>query len=82
MNYWPLQDAKARLSELVRKVTKEGPLGISVRGKEEIVLLSKKDYDFLSGKKPSFLDLMFSSPLKGFTLDIKRDKSLSRNIDL
>lgn len=82
MNYWPLQDAKSRLSELVRKVIKEGPLGISVRGKEEIVLVSKEDYDLLSGSKPSFLDLMSSSPLKGLNLDLKRDKSLTRDIDL
>lgn len=82
MNYWPLQDAKARLSELVRKVIKDGPLGISVRGKKEIVLLSKDEYDLLSGKKPSFIDLMASSPLKGIHLDIKRDKSLPRDIDL
>ncbi len=80
MNYFPLQDAKARLSELVKRVINEGPLGISVRGKEEIILLSKKEYDILSGEKPSFLELMASSPLRGGELNLKRDKSFSRNI--
>lgn len=82
MNYWSLQDAKARLSELVRLVTKNGPLGISVRGKKEIVVLSKKEYDLLSGKKSSFIDFMINSPLKGLDLDLKRDVSLPREINL
>lgn len=82
MNYWPLQDAKSRLSELVRKVTKNGPLGISVRGKEEVVLLSKEKYDVLIGAKPSFINFMANSPLKGVQLDLTRDKSPTREIDL
>lgn len=82
MYYWPLQDAKSRLSELVRKVTKDGPLGISVRGKEEVVLLSKETYDILTGTKPSFINFMANSPLKSVQLDLTRDKSPSRELDL
>lgn len=43
MATWQLQTAKARLSELLRKVREEGPQTISVRGKEEYVVLRKDD---------------------------------------
>lgn len=82
MHYWSLQDAKAKLSELIRRVNKEGPFGISVRGKEEVVILTKTDYDLLMGKKPTFVEFMAESPLKGLPVDLSRDKSLPREIDL
>ena len=82
MDYWPLQDAKARLSELTKKVLKSGPRGISIRGKHEIVMMSRKDYERLRGLKPSFLEFMEKSPLKNVSLDLKRDTSLTRDIDL
>ncbi len=43
MATWQLQTAKARLSELLRKVREEGPQTISVRGKEEYVVTRKDD---------------------------------------
>jgi prevent-host-death family protein len=41
MATWQLQTAKARLSELLRKVREEGPQTITVRGKEEYVVTLK-----------------------------------------
>lgn len=41
MHTWQLQEAKARLSEVVRLCLHEGPQMLTVRGKEEVVLLSK-----------------------------------------
>lgn len=43
MATWQLQTAKAQLSELLRKVRDEGPQTISVRGKEEFVVMRKQD---------------------------------------
>jgi prevent-host-death family protein len=40
---WQLQAAKARLSELLRAVRDEGPQVITVRGKEEYVVMRKAD---------------------------------------
>src|SRR5258707_14789288 len=36
--YWLLQDAKARFSELVRKVRSEGPQHVRVHGRDEVVV--------------------------------------------
>lgn len=82
MQTWQLQQAKARLSELIRKCTKEGPQYLSVHGKMEAVLLSKSDFDKLTKKEPNFVDFMRNSPLMGVKLDLKRDNSLEREIDL
>ena len=41
MATWQLQTAKAKLSELLRAVRDEGPQVISVRGKEEYVVMRK-----------------------------------------
>jgi prevent-host-death family protein len=40
---WPLQDAKARFSEVVRAATRE-PQYITVRGEETAVLISADEY--------------------------------------
>ena len=43
MATWQLQTAKAKLSELLRAVREEGPQTISVRGKEEFVVMRKAE---------------------------------------
>lgn len=80
---WPLQDAKARFSEVIR-ATARGPQFVSVRGEEEAVILSKSDYDRLlkKGKKKNFIAFINQSPFKGLNLDIERDPSMSRDIEL
>lgn len=42
MATWQLQTAKAKLSELLRAVREDGPQTISVRGKEEFVVMRKE----------------------------------------
>lgn len=51
---WPLQDAKAKLSELV-KISKKGPQYISVRGKSKAVVLSIEEYRKLVKPLPDLL---------------------------
>jgi prevent-host-death family protein len=41
---WKLQDAKARLGEVVRQAQTEGPQRLTVHGKEAAVVLSASDY--------------------------------------
>ena len=79
---WQLQEAKARLSELVRSAATDGPQEITVHGRTAAVLLSKEDYDRLRDDKPSFVELIRSSPLVGVELDIRRDRSPMRKVKL
>lgn len=82
MEFWQLQEAKARLSQLVKNCHQSGPQGISVRGVEEAVVLAIEDYKKLIGKKETFLEFMNKSPLKGLSLKLKRDSTKPRKIDL
>jgi antitoxin Phd len=82
MRIWQLQEAKARFSEVVRLCLEKGPQGVSVRGKEEVIIISKEEYSNLAGKKPNFVDFINQSPLKNANLKLTRDKSLERAIDL
>ena len=63
MGQWQLQEAKARLSELVRSSEKEGPQEITVHGRAAAVVLSRAQYERLLANKPSFVDFIRKSPL-------------------
>ncbi len=84
MNTWQLQEAKAKLSDLVQKALSQGPQEITLRGEPAVVVISKSEFDQLSGKKdtPSFVQFMQQSPLAGSKLTIKRDRSTARDVDL
>lgn len=49
--HWLLQDAKARFSELVRKVRSEGPQHVSVHGRDEVVVISVEDFRRMQGQR-------------------------------
>jgi prevent-host-death family protein len=53
---WQLQEAKARLSEVVRRAQGEGPQHVSVRGEPAAVVLSEQEYRQLTSKRPSIVD--------------------------
>ena len=82
MRRWQLQEAKARLSEVVKSADSDGPQEITVRGKAAAVLVSAREYRRLSGKKPNFAAFIRNSPLRGVDLEIRRDRSLVRRVKL
>src|SRR5580692_6359051 len=47
--HWLLQDAKARFSELVRRVRSEGPQHVTVHGRDEVVIISAEEFRRLKG---------------------------------
>lgn len=81
---WQLQDAKAQFSAVVRLAESRGPQYITVHGKPAAVVLSQADYRLLQSQshKPSFTQLMRSSPLMGLNLSVQRDRSLTRRTTL
>src|SRR5437773_4990571 len=46
---WPLQAAKARFSELVRRVRSEGPQHVTVHGRDEVVVIAAEEFRRLKG---------------------------------
>ena len=51
LGHWLLQDAKARFSELVRKVRSEGPQHVTVHGRDEVVVIAAEEFRRLKGEK-------------------------------
>jgi prevent-host-death family protein len=72
---WQLQDAKARLSELVKKAAQQGPQHITLHGEPAAVVLSEADYQRLRKRPQRFIDFIRDSPLKGVELDLTRNRS-------
>ena len=62
---WLLQDAKARFSELVRRVKTEGPQLVTVHGREEVVVISVEEFRRLKGDATgqALIDVLQASPL-------------------
>jgi antitoxin Phd len=79
---WQLQDAKNRFSEVVKNAISEGPQTVTRHGEEIVVILSKAEYNRLIKTQVSLVDFFRQSPLVGMDLDLERDRSLPRDIDL
>jgi antitoxin Phd len=79
---WQLQEAKARLSELVDSVQRDGPQEITRRGEPAAVLVSYKEYQRLRSRKRRFVEFMKQSPLAGLELELSRDRSPAREVEL
>jgi len=82
MQTWPLQNAKAGLSELVRRAQKDGPQHITLRGKPAVVVISEQEYQKLQKPRPGLATFLRASPLNGLDIDLSRDKSPDRDVPL
>jgi prevent-host-death family protein len=71
---WRLQDAKARFSELVRRVRSEGPQHVTVHGRDEVVVISAEEFRRLKGEATGELLIaaMQASPHRDIDLDLRR----------
>ena len=82
---WQVQTAKAQFSEVFRRTRAEGPQRITRQGKEAVVMIAEEQYERLVGKSrrpKNIVDFFRQSPLMGLELDLKRDRSPARDIDL
>ena len=79
---WQLQEAKNRFSEVVNDALRDGPQWVTRHGQETVVVLSVKEYNKLAKPKTSLYKFLRNSPLRGVKLNLRRDKSLPRNLDL
>ncbi len=83
MRIWQMQEAKARLSEVVKDAEREGPQEITLHGRPVAVVLSRAQYDRLTGTGESLVTFMRRSPLYGEEeIEFSRDKSLTREVSL
>ena len=81
---WALQDAKARFSEVVRKAKAEGPQHVTVRGREEVVILSIEEYRRAKGESTgkALVDVLRHSPLDKIDMERRSLRSRVRRVKL
>ena len=78
---WALADAKNRLSEVMRLAVSSGPQEITRRG-EKVMLISEKDYLMLKNQHLDFKQFLLKAIPDLDGLDISRDRSPMREVDL
>ncbi len=82
---WQLQDAKNKLSEVVKAAQTQGPQIISVRGKEQVAVVSMDELRRLQAVQQPLGTYLFSTAPKLSDEDLalfERADDLGRRIDL
>lgn len=80
MQTWQIQDAKARMSELLRYSQLE-PQSITNHGKSVAVLVSRDTFERLSHQDESLVSFMKKSPFYGADdVEFERDASETRDV--
>ena len=83
MERWKLEDAKARLSEVVRRAGTAGPQWVTVRGKEAAVILAPEQFRQLLPKPKGQLSLVrFLQGLDLSKIDVQREQDSGREVAL
>ena len=77
-----MQDAKNRLSQVVKSACNEGPQTITLRGRPAAVLVSFEEYLRLTQPRSSLVEFLRRSPLMGENLKIERSRDTGREIEL
>jgi prevent-host-death family protein len=82
--YWHLQDAKARFSELVRRVRIEGPQHVTVHGRDEVVVIAAEEFRRLKGHATgqALIAAMQASPHREIDIEPKRLPLPVRDVSL
>ena len=72
--HWLLQDAKARFSELVRKVRSEGPQHVTVHGRDEVVVIAAEEFRRLKGNLTgqALIEAIQASPFRDTEIETGR----------
>jgi len=81
---WALQDAKARFSEVVRRVRSEGPQYVTVRGRDEVVIVSAEEFRRLKGDRTGavLIAALQASPYRDVEIEPPRERPPVREVRL
>ena len=82
--HWLLHDAKARFSELVRRVRNEGPQRVTVHGRDEVVVITAEEFRSLKGDLTgeALIAAMQASPHRDVSLEPPRGPMPVREVAL
>jgi prevent-host-death family protein len=82
--HWIFQDAKTRLSEVVRRARSEGPQHVTVHGRDGVVIVAEEEFRRLKGEitGAALVAAMQASPSREVEIEPKRARMPVRDIDL
>lgn len=80
--HWHLQEAKARFSELVRRVRSEGPQHVTVHGRDEVVVIAAEEFRRMQGNLTGqdLIAAMEASPYRDIEIEPGRASMPVRDI--
>ena len=81
---WLLQDAKARFSELVRRVHAEGPQHVTVHGRDKVVIIAAEELRRLQGdlSGAALVAALRASPYRDLDIEPRRSRLPVRGVGL
>ena len=82
MKSWQIQQAKQKLSEVIRLATAEGPQKITYINEPCAWIISNEEYKRLTQARESLVDFFQRSPHRDIDLQLERRKDLPREIEL
>jgi antitoxin Phd len=80
---WQLHEAKARFSELFRRVRTEGPQRVVKQHGEAVVIVPAEEFDRATaraGQPVSLAEFFRTAPPGGRSLDLKRKRDTTRTL--
>jgi antitoxin Phd len=81
MATWQVQQAKTRLSEVIKRAHTEGPQTITRHGSARAVVLSIEDYSALTAHKRDFKAHLLGGP-KFDEFSVTRDPDTGRDVEI
>ena len=83
-DHWPLQDAKARFSELVRRAHSNGPQHVTLHGRNAVVVVDADEFQRLSGARTGqlLIDALARSPHRDTDIAPRRSAMPVRDVKL
>jgi len=81
MAVWQVQEAKARLSEVIEEAHSKGPQFITKHGAEKAVVLSMEEYRSLTAQKLNLKDYLLGGP-KVDRFEVPRERDKGRKVRL
>jgi len=81
---WLLHDAKARFSELVRRVKSEGPQHVTIHGRDTVVVISAEEFRRLKGQGSgrALIEALQASPYREIDIESPRGPLPVRDVSL
>src|SRR5260370_41872349 len=82
--HWPLQDAKARFSALVRRARSEGPQHVTVHGRDEVVVMAAEEFHRLKVDRTghALVSALQASPYREVAIEPKPERLPVRGVKL